>query len=302
MIIRLLLLFLAVLLPWRITFRILRYRAAALADGAEASAALAAAQAYLSIPCADTFRQRFALYRLVDDVDLAIGWTRGRAWRTRWLRIQEGTFPQKGAFLALTFHLGAGVPALWELGRHDKGVAWIHAPAEHVAGSGLAFWLARMRIKMVVRLAGAPTISTGGARGKAECWLKTRGGIVALVDAPHFGRREVTNVQFLGRTVGLPCGLAKLALTVNAPVYLFSSRLSFDSGHRLLRVIGPLATDRVDMMMQEVATFLEEEARSDPAAWHFWELIERGFPASDEGSSRMLGLGHDVSDEHQELI
>ena len=291
---RLFLLACAALLPWRLTFRLLEWLAHARSETPDAEAALAAAQGLVDIEDREAFLFRYRLYRLVDDVDLAIGLTRGSAWHKKWVHVQGGRFPTQGAFLALSFHLGAGVPALRELGRHDKGVAWIHASAENAAGSGIALRLARARIALVERVGGARTIPTGGARLKAAAWLSAQGGIVALVDAPHFGQRRVSDVRLLGKTIGLPRGLAELAQSCNAPVYLYSARLAADSGHRLLRISGPLAADETADLMQAIATFLTEEIEADPAAWHFWRFVDAGFPgAQAEGgaSAGSAGLG-----------
>lgn len=280
---RLLLLLATAVLPWSLTFRLLKRVARARQHDPEVQAALAVAQDLIGIDEPQAFCVRYALYRLVDDADLAIGLTRGPRWAKKWVQWQGPCFPSCGAFVALTFHLGAGVPALWALGRHDQGVAWIYALPTPMP-TGIALWLARTRLALVERLGRAASIATGGARRKAQAWLEAKGAVMALVDAPHFGRRKVTNVCLLGARAGLARGVAELALSCAAPVYLYSVRLVGDSGRRVLRVSGPLGEGSVEALMQQVAAFLDEELRADPAAWHFWAqgVLERGFPPSAE--------------------
>lgn len=277
---RLLLLLATAVLPWGLTFRLLKRVARARQHDPEVQAALAVAQDLIGIDEPQAFCVRYALYRLVDDADLAIGLTRGPRWARKWVQWQGPCFPNCGAFVALTFHLGAGVPALWALGRHDRGVAWIYALPTPMP-TGIALWLARTRLALVERLGRAASIATGGARTRAQTWLKRGGGVMALIDAPHFGQRKVTNVRLLGARAGLASGLAELALACAVPVYVYSVRLADDSGQRVLRVSGPIVEESVEALMQRVAAFLDEELQADPAAWHFWSegVLERGFPA-----------------------
>ncbi len=282
---RLLLLLAVALLPWAVAFGLLKRVARARQGDPEVRTALAVAQRLTRIDDPAAFCFRYALYRLVDDADLAIGVARGAGWGRRWVHWQGPRFPAHGAFVALTFHLGAGLPAWWALGRHDKGVAWIYAMPTPMP-TGLALRLARMRLALVERLGGAASIATGGARHKAQAWLEDEGAVMGLIDAPHFGQRKVTDVRLLGERAGLARGLAELALSCAAPVYLYSARLAEDSGRRVVSVRGPVEEESVEALMHRAAAFLDEELRADPAAWHFWVpgVLERGFPPSDEQS------------------
>lgn len=276
---RLILLLATALLPWGLTFRLLKRVARARQRDADVRAALAVAQSLIDIDDPEGFCFRYALYNLVDDLDLAIGLTRGAAWEKKWVQWRGARFPTHGAFVALTFHFGAGIPAWWALGRHGKGVAWIYEmPA--CMPRGVALRLARMRRALVERLGRATPIATGGARMRADAWLEEGGGVMALIDAPHFGRRKVTNVRLLGQRAGLARGLAELAISRSVPVFVYTARLAVDSPQRLVNVSGPLEAGGVDALMQQVAAFLDAELRADPAAWHFWVdgVLERGFP------------------------
>lgn len=279
-------LLLVAILPWRWSFALLRRLAWRQRHQPATLQALAAARANVAIADEEAFCHRHALYRLVDELDLALAWTRSRRWAARWLQREGAALPQQGAYLALTFHYGAGLPAWWALGEHQQGVAWIYTlpnPLPH----GLALWLGRRRLAAVERLGGGCVIPTGGAWQQAACCLQAAQGVMALLDAPHFGHRRCSRVSVLGHQIGLARGLLELAQAEAVPVLLFSCRLAAQGPQRLLKVHGPLPAAPLDSQMQQVADFFSAELRADPAAWHFWQdqVFTIGFPPPAEGAA-----------------
>ena len=234
------------------------------------------------------FRERFALYRLIDYADLPLAHARRLGWFGRWTNRSGPEWPREGAYLAVTFHFGAGMWTMRELGRHAVGVKWIHAP---VVGTKTALErfvgaVGRARIASVAKFAGAPTIPTGGARRLAAEWLARGGAVTALHDAPHFGHRETIAVPFLGQSLHLPTGLGHLAATAQVPVYFYTTSLELDGARRRLRVVGPFRFDSAADFTLAAGRFLDEEVRADPAAWHLWNALDRGFPPPVPTESR----------------
>lgn len=232
------------------------------------------------------FCQRFVLQRLVDQADLALAWLRGRRWHERWVCEEGSAFPEHGPFLAITFHLGAGLPSMRSLGRHGRGVAFIHAPVEGATrrSDRLGYWLAHARLATVKRLGGAPCIPTGGSAAQAHGWLAQGGGVVALIDAPHQGDRHAVAVPFYGRSIGLPSGLARLAVDAGVPVYVYSVTLAEASPQRLLRIHGPLTSRDPAALTRDIGRLFENTVKIDPAAWSYWGSVDTAFPASDDPS------------------
>lgn len=271
----------AALLPWRIAYRLIQALALRDADEPEAVAAYAEAAAWgLAPPDSAAFCRRFATYRLVDYADLGLALTRGRGWVRRWTRHIGPDFPKRGAYLALTFHYGAGLMAMHALSGHERGVAWIYAAP--VQSTSLRWRLSdimtRLRIGVVAKLGGVSPIPTGGAVDAAQEWLAQGGAIVALLDAPPDGRRDVVSVPFCGRKIGLPSGLVRLAARAGVPIYLYTAALAHDGGMRLLRVEGPLRATDTAAAMARVGAALDQAVRDDPAAWHYWGAAAAAFP------------------------
>lgn len=233
--------------------------------------------------CVDerAFCERFALYRLLDHADLFLSHTRSFGWFERSTVRSGPVWPVEGAYIAVTFHFGAGMWAMRDLGRHAKGVRWIHAPVTppHNPVERVVAAVGRARIASVARFAGAPTIPTGGSRRVAEEWLAQGGAVTVLHDAPHFGMRETQEVPFLGRSIHLPTGLAHLAVTTGVPVYFYTTRLELEGFGRRLHVAEPRVFRQPSDFTAAAGRFLEAEVAADPAAWHLWNVLETGFPA-----------------------
>ncbi|MDR2031857.1 MAG: hypothetical protein LBP86_06340 [Azoarcus sp.] len=274
---RLLPLMAAALLPWRAAYALFRARAARQVDDPNARAACACARARgLDVDEAG-FRRCAALQSLIDQADIALAGLRQRHWFRHWVRVEGDTFPQRGPFLAITLHMGAGLAsAPYALGRHERGVLLIYAPMS--PGDFIGRWRVRAWLSILGRNMGTPPIPTGGSFARARAWLEEGGGVMGMVDIPHYGRRHTTAIPFFGHTIGLANGLAKLAIETNAPVYVYTSTLDGDSPRRVLRIHGPLRAREPEALMREIGLWFEETVRADPAAWHYWSAIDTAFP------------------------
>lgn len=279
-------------LPWSAGMSVLRRVARTAKAQRGAAEAARVAEQFGVLRDERAFRERFALYRLVDHADLFLPHIRSFDWFERWTTRSGPAWPVQGAYIAVTFHFGAGMWTMRDLGRHALGVKWIHAPVvdsttlvERLAGA-----VGRARIASVARFAGAPTIPTGGARRQADAWLARGGAVTVLHDAPHFGNRETLEVPFLGRSLHLPTGLGHLVVAAGVPVYFYTTRLELEGVRRRLHVRGPFAFDSVEGFTVAAGRFLEQEVAADPAAWHLWNALAHGFPAPrrDAGPDRRI--------------
>jgi hypothetical protein len=280
---RLILFAAAAVLPYRLSFAILRRLAARRIDDPAANAAFAVARAHGQASDRAAFCRRFVLYRLIDELDQSLIIFRGWRWHRRWVRAEGPALPTSGPLLAITFHYGAGMHAVRAGGLHAQGIAIIHAPPEAAAapGDAIGLWLARLRRAALYRLSGAAGIVIGHAATQSLDRLAGGGAILALADVPHFGRQRTVAVPFCGDRIGLSSGLARLAMRADTPVYVFSCALADNSPHRLLRVHGPLLNDNAINLTGEIGRLFEDMVKADPAAWHYWGIMTEAFPPPD---------------------
>jgi lauroyl/myristoyl acyltransferase len=276
---------LAAVLPWPFTYALLRWLARRHQDNPDAHAAFAHAQAYGVAHDEAAFCQRYVLYRLVDQVDLALAWFRGMRWQRRWVR-EEGAFPSdKGPFLVLTFHLGAGMPIPRALGARAPIAIYIHTePPGHGFLDGL---LGRWRVKACCRLTHAPTVVSMGVDNAARKMLAQlrHTPMIALVDVPNTRRRGGSRALSLpAGQIGMPTGMARLAVKSGVPVYVHFCTLAQDSPERILRMHGPLMADSEERLSTEMGRLFTDMIRRDPAAWHLWNLVDTEFAPPREES------------------
>lgn len=278
-VLRLLSLLAALCLPWRAAFRLLFKRAGSPvrdplpAEGADSPADLAALAARAA--------PRAALYGLLDAVDFMLVHLRGDRWQRKWVCRAGARWPDSGPFIALTFHYGAGMWSVADLARQGRRVAWIHAssPGALDALPWHRRLLARWRLWTVRRIGRGITIATGGARARARQWLDGGGVVVALIDAPHYGRRQTLDIDLMGHRVGLPVGLVSLAIRSGVPIYLYTMGLEGDGPRRRLAIAGPFTPTDEQRFAHDLGTFFEAALRYDPGAWPFWSALPHAFPA-----------------------
>jgi hypothetical protein len=132
--------------------------------------------------------------------------------------------------------------------------------------SRMQYLYARLRMRVVERLAGVPAIYTGGARGEIGATLSHRGAVYGLIDVPA-GPVAAPNGMLFGAPVFWPPGLVDAARAAGADVLLLTARCAADGRRRV--VAERLAASDVAAI---VSTF---GARIDaaPGAWHVWHFL-----------------------------
>lgn len=249
----------------------------ATSDSEQSAASFRAASTVLGADqiAQETFLHRHALYQFVDWADLYLANSRSDRWLDRHVRFEGDPIPAKPV-LALTIHLGAGMWGMRALGRSGQRSAWVHAPVTDVVAPDQWLWskLARWRIATVGRATQAAPIATPGAYGKMLKWAEQGHGINGLIDAPAHFERQSSVVPVLGRRFRLTNGFARFAVDQKMPVYLYTTTLSDDAGHRVFRgrYLGQMQD--VEEMMVLVGQWMTEEIMRDPAAWHLWRFLD----------------------------
>jgi lauroyl/myristoyl acyltransferase len=274
---RLVLQFATAVLPWSLTYTLLRRLARRHQDAGDAHVAFAHAQAHGAAADEAAFCQRYVLYRLVDQVDLALAWFRGRRWQRRWVREVGAPIPEQGPFLALTFHFGAGMHALRALSARNPISGTLRV--EPQAGTPFVDrLLARWRVAACRRLTRTPElIPMGNAARKMLAVLK-HDPMIALVDVPNPKRRQDRrDLPLLSGRIGMPTGMARLAVKSGVPVYVYFCMLAEHSPERILQVYGPLPAESEEQLTTALTRLFEEMLRRDPAAWHLWNLVDTEF-------------------------
>ena len=214
----------------------------------------------------------FRFTQLIDHADLFWALTRSE----RFLISQLDTPPRPGALplMVISMHFGQG---LWLL-------PWLRAcgtPARFLSvrfdvsafESRLHYLYARLRMRVVERLAGVPAIYTGGARGEIAATLSRRGAVYGLIDVPA-GAAASPNGTLFGTPVFWPPGLVDAARAAGVDMLLLTAHCGVD-GHRRVAAERGASLDVAD-----IAARFGARIDAAPGAWHVWHFLP-GFATAD---------------------
>jgi hypothetical protein len=207
----------------------------------------------------------FRFTQLIDHADLFWALTRSE----RFLISRLDTPPRPGALplMVISMHFGQG---LWLL-------PWLRAggtPARFLSvrfdasafESRLHYLYARLRMRVVERLAGVPAIYTGGARGEIAATLSQRGSVYGLIDVPT-GAAESPNGTLFGTPVFWPPGLVDAARAAGVDMLLLTAHCGAD-GHRRVAAERSASLDVAD-----IAARFGARIDAAPGAWHVWHFL-----------------------------
>ena len=281
---------LAACLPWSWGARLIRRWSARPAVDEALLAAAAAAQV---LPVQDE-RQWLARFRLVRDFDRADMYlvaTRGAKWMDRWLEV-EGSWPERGPFLIVTFHYGGGfwgIRHLRRAGRTAPTVQVVRLPLDLAlyGGAWASFLYSAVRTWITGRQAGVPMLpgdpysvrKLGATLRQGQCAL-------GLLDVPAEAGRKAIEVEFFGRPARFPRGLLYLARTEAVPIVVYTLRPKGDDGRRLLRIHPPIHVQDEQAAGAQVVAILEAAIREDPPAWHHWSGVNAFFANPETPASK----------------
>lgn len=238
--------------------------------------AAARAAARLGIPSARAdaraFARRHAAYHWADRVDVWAMRRGGAGALERWA-VVEGELPARGPYLALTLHWGAGMWAHAAFARCHPRTRWLYAPLP-VPDDPRQAQLMAIRLQTLSQAMGHPPLPIGGSAAQMVQWWREGGGIMALYDPPHNGRRCVALASSLLGTLYVPAGLFLLAASNRIPVYFYRTRIRPQDGRRQIQVAAPVVAGEVATLVEHAAAWLDESLRVDAAAWHYLAAVE----------------------------
>lgn len=221
----------------------------------------------------DGFLRRQRLLRLLDHADLFLSMMRSDRWIARHVEV-EGEWPERGPFLLLAFHWGAG---LWGLRHMRSAGLCAHSltheldPAHYVS-EPFALAYDRLRLRETARVLGAAVQRRGSQVRHLLRALERGENILGLIDAPVTDSRNAVEVRLLGRRARFATGLLQIARRAGAPVVLFSAGVDWSSGRRRLVVRPPIAVDDVEAAARRLAGELDGLLQRWPDHWHLWPV------------------------------
>lgn len=217
------------------------------------------------------FVAAFRFAQLVDHADLFWALTRSRRFLLRRLDAPAPPADAGAPLLVVSFHYGQGLWLMHWLAAHGRAARFVSIRLSRAeAASALQYAYARLRIRVVERLAGVAPVFTGGARREIAATLRAGGAIYGLLDVPVPDAREhAPNATLRGQPVLLPPGLLESARGTGATVLVVTAHARED-GSRVLQAepAGPVDQAQVATL----AALLDRRLADAPASWHFWHL------------------------------
>ncbi len=275
--------FLARLLPWAPLYRVVRYlsRVPWLYRDATDKAEAAARDTGLFEPDR-IWRRHYRINRLVDGMDMELSASRGDRWMERNLDV-SGAWPDRGLFLATSFHWGTGIWALRHVRRHAGPISLVLRPESEWGGnsSGPMRRYLRSCERKLEDAGGAPILFTGpGLTGRLHEAFEAGRNVLALVDVPKGANKDGFAVDFLGQPTYFASGVVNLAVQRGVPVVPYSIGLDFASGRRRLEILPAVQAGDTREVMQQLAAYFDRVVRRQSASWHFWPF-HRAFLSPD---------------------
>jgi lauroyl/myristoyl acyltransferase len=223
----------------------------------------------------EKWRSSLRLTRIFSYADLYLSMFRSDRWLRKHVDV-TGSWPQ-GAFLAVTYHWGAGMWALRHLRAHGKRTAFLSIRFDRATfqNSRLRYWYGLLRTRETSRAGGdAGVIFTGGSSARIASAHRDGACVMALLDVPPKPDQASAPVTLLGRPARLRRGLARLAMEENIPVVTFRMNLDRDSGRLKLLIDNPLHATTEEALMEQLAASFGSALDADPCAWHSWSEVE----------------------------
>ena len=272
---------LAVFLPWSMCFRLFRWGCRFdILYRQECRDALAHAHARGCVPGdAARWLQTCRLVTLIDNADFYLSRTRSDRWMARHLDV-AGDWPAPGvASLLCTFHWGAGLWALRNIG--SKGLTAHAIVAQHsrfnFEGRTVRYLYYGARNRENERALGTPGIEVSASPRPIMHALRANQQVIAAVDVPADQVAATEPISILGHHARVPRGLFRIAAESQVPMFVFLTGIRISDGKRTLQIHRLSANHDMQHLLREAFALLEEAIIANPAAWHFWKIAPRFF-------------------------
>ena len=275
---------LAMVLPWPICYRVLRWLARwSWLYRAETERAFAQAKALGWVHGDENaWRQLKRLTSLVDHADHYLTRTRNDAWMQKHLSV-TGSWPAADApGLLLTFHWGAGMWAQRHAGAAGvKASMMVDAPTpEHFQGHRVLFRYIQARIRSIELALHTPTVDAGKSLRPVLATLRRRENIMAVIDVPADQVAATVNGELFGRAAHIPKALLRVGVEQAIPVTLYMTGYRIADGQRTLEIIQLGVYQDIDKLASDIFAALNDAIGRQPTAWHLWGEAPRFFNAA----------------------
>jgi hypothetical protein len=265
----------AAVLPWRWCFRLFRRVADSRALYPEVDWMLRCAREFGAVRDEREWRSALRLTRIFSFADLYLSMFRSDRWMRRHVDV-IGQWPE-GAFMAVTYHWGAGLWAMRHLKAQGKRCSFLSIRFDRATfrGALLRYWYALLRTRETSRAGGgAETIFTGGSADRIAAAYRSNVCVTALLDVPPKAGQSSVPFNLFGRPAHLRRGLARVAIDAQIPVVMFSMLLDRETGRLKLRINGPVPAKDEAELMQYMAADFGETLNRDPMSWHGWGEVQ----------------------------
>lgn len=276
------------LLPWSLTYALLRFSTRLGFGKTEfESAAVVNMQrfGYASNPYLSARQLR--LHRLIDLADFYKSWWMPRAWLRRYWRVSGDPLPNAQhypAVLFVTFHYGAGFWALRYFQQHDLSMAALYRPPPPPkVGERFHYCFFWWRLRSILRLTGTAPIRVGDQKSELNALVrrlvKARLPVGVMPDIPTAADHAVA-ADMLQHKIYFASALLRLVIKKNIPIVLYTSVLDLTDGGRNVHLQVLDQYSSVEALAQNLADCLAAAIEADPTAWHLWPWAHEVFKAS----------------------
>jgi len=214
----------------------------------------------------------FRFTQLIDHADLF--WALTRSERFLLSRLDAPLRPGVPPLMVISMHFGQGLFLLPWLRAEGTPARFLSVRFDATAfESRLRYLYARLRMRVVERLAGVPAIYTGGARGEIAATFAQGGAVYGLIDVPTLAA-NAANATLFGAPIFWPSGLVDAAQEAGVEMLLLTAHCRPDG---LRHVTAERTAARA---VADVAAKFGARIDAAPGAWHVWHFLP-DFAASD---------------------
>jgi hypothetical protein len=214
----------------------------------------------------------FRFTQLIDHADLF--WALTRSERFLLSRLDVPPRPGTAPLMVISMHFGQGLFLLPWLRSGGTPARFVSVRFDATAfESHLRYLYARLRMRVVEKLAGAPAIYTGGARGEIAATFAQGGAVYGLIDVPTPAANPA-NATLFGAPIFWPSGLVDAARAAGVEMLLLTAHCGADGR----RHVGAERT--ASALVADIASKFGARIDAAPGAWHVWHFLP-DFAASD---------------------
>ena len=214
----------------------------------------------------------FRFTQLIDHADLF--WALTRSERFLLSRLDAPTRPGAAPLMVISMHFGQGLFLLPWLRAGGAPARFLSVRFDATAfESRLRYLYARLRMRVVEKLAGVSAIYTGGARGEIAATFAQGGAVYGLIDVPT-PVASPANATLFGAPIFWPSGLVDAARAAGVEMLLLTAYCGADGRRHVAAECTATAS------VADIAANFDARIDALPGAWHVWHVLP-DFAASD---------------------